>query len=67
MQKLELLMTIFEKMLQKKNFWHWISLNRGINIFENFGYLTFFTLLNPNFMQKLEKTNEKYLRYSKTD
>ena len=33
------------------------------NFFQNFGYVTFFTWLTPNFMQDFRKTNELSPRY----
>ena len=62
-------MTGFRENVQKPNFRYLIPLDPRIKIFfQNFGRVTFFTLLTPNFMQSFrKKTNERSLRYLKMD
>ena len=53
-------MTCFWEKVQKPEFFILNPLNPRIKIiFQNFGRVTFFTLLTPNFMQSFRKTNEQ--------
>ena len=57
------LITSFLEMHENPN----LSLNSQIRFFSKFQPCHFFTLLAPNFMYSFEKTNERSLRYSKTE